>query len=126
MTEVYPNLTGFTELKCEELDLPAVVKKSDVVFVALPHGHAGPVAREVKKQGKKMVDLGADFRFDKAEVYQKWYGLEHPAPDLLPEAVSTGCRSCTGRPSAKPGWSATPAATRPARFWAWPRRWPPG
>jgi N-acetyl-gamma-glutamyl-phosphate reductase len=34
-----------------------------------------------------VVDLSADFRLKDAAVYAEWYGLEHPAPELLGEAV---------------------------------------
>lgn len=87
MAEVYPSLTGYVNLNCEDQDVPGVVGRSEVVMVALPHGHSAPVAREVAARGKKMVDLGADFRFDLADTYQKWYSHEHEAADLLAQAV---------------------------------------
>ena len=34
-----------------------------------------------------MVDLSADFRLHDVEVYKKWYGDEHKAPELQKEAV---------------------------------------
>jgi N-acetyl-gamma-glutamyl-phosphate reductase len=33
------------------------------------------------------VDLGADFRLDSAEDYQRWYGEAHEAPELLSEFI---------------------------------------
>ncbi|KKM10004.1 N-acetyl-gamma-glutamyl-phosphate reductase [Clostridiales bacterium PH28_bin88] len=87
MAEVYPSLTGYVNLNCEDQDVSGVVGRSEVVMVALPHGHSAPVAREVAARGKKMVDLGADFRFDLADTYQKWYSHEHEAADLLAQAV---------------------------------------
>lgn len=85
--KVYPHLYKYNQITCEELDLPKVFDISDVVFVALPHGHAMPVALEGARQGKKMIDLGADFRFSDYRVYEKWYKVEHGAKELLPEAV---------------------------------------
>lgn len=85
--EVYPHLYKYVDMTCEALDLPALVEKCDVVFTALPHGHAMPVAQEVVKQGKKLVDLGADFRFGDHAVYEEWYKVEHTAKELVPEAV---------------------------------------
>ncbi|TYO94439.1 N-acetyl-gamma-glutamyl-phosphate reductase [Desulfallas thermosapovorans] len=85
--EVYPHLYKYVDQKCCELDIPDLVGKADVIFAALPHGHAIPVAREVLKQGKKFIDLGADFRFDRREVYEQWYKVEHTAPDLLEQKV---------------------------------------
>jgi hypothetical protein len=34
-----------------------------------------------------VVDLSADFRLYDVEVYKKWYGEEHKAPQLQKEAV---------------------------------------
>lgn len=85
--EVYPYLYKHVAMECREPDLPALVEQADVVFVALPHGHAIPVAREVSARGKKFIDLGADFRFDSSEVYEQWYKVEHTAPELLRQAV---------------------------------------
>lgn len=85
--EVYPHLYGYVDLICKEQDLPALVAKSDVVFTALPHGHAMAVAREVIGGEKALVDLGADFRLRDPQVYEDWYKVEHAARELLPRAV---------------------------------------
>ncbi|MEW6540839.1 MAG: N-acetyl-gamma-glutamyl-phosphate reductase [Bacillota bacterium] len=84
---VYPHLKNYTDLQCEELDLPRLVDRADVLFTALPHGHSMDVAREVLSQGKKLVDLGADFRFRDQAVYESWYRVPHTAAELLPHAV---------------------------------------
>ncbi|MBE0467036.1 MAG: N-acetyl-gamma-glutamyl-phosphate reductase, partial [Candidatus Desulforudis sp.] len=70
---VYPHLNGYVDLQCEELDLPRLVDRADVLFTALPHGHSMDVAREVVAGGKKLIDLGADFRFSARDVYEAWY-----------------------------------------------------
>jgi N-acetyl-gamma-glutamyl-phosphate reductase len=87
MHKVYPHLHKYNQNVCEELDLARIFDISDVVFVALPHGHAMPVALEAARQGKKIIDLGADFRFSDFRVYEKWYKVEHEAKKLLGEAV---------------------------------------
>ena len=58
-----------------------------VAFLALPHGVAAEIARALLERGVKVIDLSADFRLRDAAVYQEFYGHEHPAPDLLSEAV---------------------------------------
>ncbi len=85
--EVYPYLYKHVLQHCRELDIPALARECDVVFTALPHGHAAPVAREVLGCGKKFIDLGADFRFKQPGVYEQWYKVKHEAPDLLEQAV---------------------------------------
>lgn len=89
--EVFPNLTGFGSQVCTELDLEAVIADSDVIFLALPHGHAVPVVRESVAAGKKVIDLGADFRFRVASIYEKWYGIKHEEPELTAGAVYGLC-----------------------------------
>jgi N-acetyl-gamma-glutamyl-phosphate reductase len=39
------------------------------------------------KAGKVAIDLSADFRLREASVYADFYGGEHPAPELLREAI---------------------------------------
>ncbi len=37
--------------------------------------------------GTRIVDLSADFRINDPSIYKEFYGNDHPAPDLLDEAV---------------------------------------
>jgi N-acetyl-gamma-glutamyl-phosphate reductase len=60
---------------------------AQVVVAALPHTVAAQHAREWLSAGAVVVDLSADFRLRDAAAYLTWYGVEHPAPDLLGEAV---------------------------------------
>ena len=60
---------------------PALLDGCDLVFAALPHGES---QRLIDALGdRKIVDLGADFRLDRAEEYARWYGEPHARPDLL-------------------------------------------
>ena len=61
--------------------------KSEIVFLALPHGVAAEFAVPLLKAGCKVIDLSADFRVKSPTVYQEFYGHQHPAPDLLSQAV---------------------------------------
>ncbi|GAB1421782.1 N-acetyl-gamma-glutamyl-phosphate reductase [Anaerolineales bacterium] len=58
----------------------------EVVFLALPHTASAIVAKRALDAGVKVIDLSADFRLDSAEAYEKWYGHEHPCPELLADA----------------------------------------
>lgn len=71
--EVYPHLMDRINLRGEKLDVPALVAKCDVIFVSLPHGHALPIAQEVTRQEKKMIDIGADLRLKDPVTYAEWY-----------------------------------------------------
>ena len=65
------------------------IKKSgvDLVFLALPHGLASEYAIPLKEFGLKVIDISADFRLRNADKYKEYYKQEHPAPELLREAV---------------------------------------
>ena len=60
---------------------------AQVAFLALPHGVAAEIARELLERGLKVIDLSADFRLHDAAVYEEFYEHKHPAPDLLAEAI---------------------------------------
>lgn len=87
LAEVYPYLYGHVGEILQELDTHELVSECDVVFTALPHGHAMDVGREVARQGKKLVDIGADFRLVNVAIYEEWYKVTHTAPELLPDVV---------------------------------------
>ncbi len=61
--------------------------QADLFFLAVPHGTAAPFAVALRKAGKTVVDLSADFRTTDPAVYKDFYDHDHPAPHLLPEAV---------------------------------------
>jgi N-acetyl-gamma-glutamyl-phosphate reductase len=56
----------------------------DAVFLALPHGASAKMAAKARAADKKVIDLSADFRLDTPEAYKKWYGHDHPHPEMLP------------------------------------------
>ena len=80
--EVFPHLDNM------ELDITAdLCDELDVVFSALPHKASAEACIPLLEQGVKVVDISADFRLKQADVYSQWYGVEHPDPTYLEEAV---------------------------------------
>ncbi|HLO35823.1 MAG TPA: N-acetyl-gamma-glutamyl-phosphate reductase [Candidatus Deferrimicrobium sp.] len=77
----HPHLSG-TGLAVES-NLPEV----DAVFLALPHGTAAGMVPDLASGGTAVIDLGPDFRLRAAADYPRWYGFDHPRPDLLASAV---------------------------------------
>jgi len=65
----------------------SLAEKADLFFLAVPHGTAAPYVVALRKAGKTVVDLSADFRTTDPAIYKEFYDHEHPAPDLLPESV---------------------------------------
>ncbi len=65
----------------------ALAEQADLFFLAVPHGTAAPYVVALREAGKTVVDLSADFRTSDPAIYKEFYGHDHPAPALLPEAV---------------------------------------
>ncbi|MEM7721552.1 MAG: N-acetyl-gamma-glutamyl-phosphate reductase [Pseudomonadota bacterium] len=118
MDSVYPFLRGFdlpALTRIEEVDFSAV----DLAFCALPHATSQSVVKALP-DGLKVVDLSADFRLRDPQVYEKWYGKPHDAPDLQKKAIygltefyrdqiasaqlvaGTGCNAATGQYGLRP------------------------
>jgi len=74
-------------LRFSEPNTELLARQAQVVFLALPHGVAAEFAVPLLQAGCQVIDLSADFRLRRAEVYREFYGHEHPAPDLLARAV---------------------------------------
>lgn len=87
LSSIFPNLAGLTSLVCEHLVPETIAKKSDMVFLALPHMTAQAAAFHFCKLGKKVVDLSADYRLSDPAMYMAWYDHAHQHPELLKEAV---------------------------------------
>lgn len=85
--QVYPHLQDVSSLTALQHDAEVMAAMADVIFMALPHGVAMQMAPIILAAGKKIIDLGADFRLQDAAVYQQWY--QHPAADekILQQAV---------------------------------------
>lgn len=80
ISEVYPSLFGISDMALVDED--TVIEQSDVIFASLPHGLCEKIARKVVSAGKKLIDLGADFRLNQEEDYKQWYGLNYTEPEL--------------------------------------------
>lgn len=74
-------------------DLPLIppqeapLDTTDVVFLCLPHAAAANTAITALRANNRVIDLSADFRLQDGAIYERWYGVSHPAPELLAEAV---------------------------------------
>ena len=66
---------------------PAALAGLDVVFLALPHGASGRAAAALHGNVGHILDLSGDLRLADAATYKRWYGLDHPAPQLLGTAA---------------------------------------
>ncbi|MGB0992636.1 MAG: N-acetyl-gamma-glutamyl-phosphate reductase [Akkermansiaceae bacterium] len=88
--ELFPRFTGAmaADLKFISPDADAVAETgAELAFLALPHGVAAGYASSLLEKGLRVIDLSADFRLDDPAVYKEFYDGDHPAPELLGEAV---------------------------------------
>jgi N-acetyl-gamma-glutamyl-phosphate reductase len=84
----HPALRGVTDLAfVAPDDLDAV--GFDAAFVCAEHGQGVAAVTTLRDNGFDglIVDLSADHRLKDAAQYPRWYGLDHPAPERLAEAV---------------------------------------
>lgn len=81
LAEVFPHLA------CYDLTVEPELGDVDFAFSALPHAASAEAVAPLVRAGVPVVDISADFRLNDAVEYSEWYGVEHPAPDLLSDAV---------------------------------------
>jgi N-acetyl-gamma-glutamyl-phosphate/LysW-gamma-L-alpha-aminoadipyl-6-phosphate reductase len=84
---VHPSLKNFITLTFSDMNLDKITNSCDLVFVSVPHGKSNKIVNDLLKSGLKIIDLSADFRLKDPLDYVKWYGWEHPFPDLLSKSV---------------------------------------
>jgi len=90
MSEVFPRFGKFSladTFSFSDFEPARIAREAEIVFLALPHGISVEFVRPLLDAGVRVIDLSADFRLRRAEVYQDFYGKEHADPALLAEAV---------------------------------------
>jgi len=85
--DVYPILSGLTDLAYVEPDVTAVAGAADIVFLAVPHTAALELAPALLEAGLTVIDASADYRLKDPQVYESWYGVAHTSSYLLQTAV---------------------------------------
>ena len=86
VSEIYPSLVGQCDLVLEELQAERIASRVHLAFAALPHETSMDVVAGLVRQGKRVIDLSADFRLHDPRAYLFWY-RPHKAPRLLREAI---------------------------------------
>ncbi len=87
VADVHPTVRGRLDLKLENLSLAEVAQRADCVFGCLPHGASAAAVKALLDAGCRVVDFSADYRLNDPQVYAKWYQVEHPDPERMPETV---------------------------------------
>lgn len=85
MGEIWPHFAAHPGLprldKAEAIDFDV----ADIVFGCLPHAAGAALLASLDRH--PVIDLSADFRLDDPQAFADWYGVPHPAPQLLAQAV---------------------------------------
>ncbi|MFZ0887394.1 MAG: N-acetyl-gamma-glutamyl-phosphate reductase [Candidatus Binataceae bacterium] len=87
VADVYRHLAGIDLPPFEELRPDLVEGRAEIVISCLPERTGTAIIGAMAADGIKVVDLSADFRLRDPAAYRATYGVEHPAPGLLREAV---------------------------------------
>lgn len=84
--QVFPSLRKNISIRCEELNIGEVSENAELIFTAVPHKTAMEIVPLLYQNGRRVIDLSADFRFRDSNVYEKWY-QKHISAELLSESV---------------------------------------
>jgi N-acetyl-gamma-glutamyl-phosphate reductase len=68
------------------LDVDALIRDTDLVFLALPDAAAAELAPRLVDSGRKVIDLSGAFRLRDAGARARWY----PETHLLPQGLAYG------------------------------------
>ena len=86
MADIWPSFAAYRDLprliRADAIDWRGI----DAVFGCLPHAASAELLSTLDAR-IRIIDLSADFRLNDPEIYGEWYGVTHPAPGLLAEAV---------------------------------------
>jgi N-acetyl-gamma-glutamyl-phosphate reductase len=79
---VYPGST------CDQVLVDSInASNCDLVISASAVGDAARQAPGWLAQGAVVLDISADFRLNSASAFATWYGVPHPSPELLEQAI---------------------------------------
>jgi len=81
-----PALARLWDGEVVPLDLDALSRQADVVFLALPEASSADIAPRLLEAGVKVVDLSGAFRLRDEALRAQWY----PATGTMPQGVAYG------------------------------------
>jgi N-acetyl-gamma-glutamyl-phosphate reductase len=92
ISQAVPALAGMCDLALAP-DTPQQLLASgaEAIVLAKKSPEVTALVPELIAAGKRIVDIGAEFRLRDLAAYQTWYGDEHACPEILPEAVYGLC-----------------------------------
>ncbi|MEN8191311.1 MAG: N-acetyl-gamma-glutamyl-phosphate reductase [Bacteroidota bacterium] len=86
LLDIFPELLGLIENQTIQ-SANNISLDHDLYFISLPHGESLNFVPAILANGKKVIDLGGDYRLDSKELYSEWYGFDHNSSELLSEKI---------------------------------------
>lgn len=71
----------------KEQPVEKIAREIGYAILALPTGESLKVAPELLKSNVRVIDLSGAFRLRDVSVFEKYYGIPHPCPEYLDQAV---------------------------------------
>ena len=63
-------------------NMDTIANDSDFcLLLVFPRGHAMEVGKALADTNVRIIDLGADYRFDDTDIYEAWYKVAHTHKD---------------------------------------------
>lgn len=87
ISEGFPHLSDILVDQLDDVDIPLIESKADLVFAATPSGVSTSLVPKLLDAGLKVIDLSGDFRFKSGTVYEEWYKLAPAEDRYLQQAV---------------------------------------
>jgi N-acetyl-gamma-glutamyl-phosphate reductase len=87
VADVYRHLAGVDLPPLEELRTDLIKGRAEIVFSCLPEKVGTAMIADLVQSGVKVIDFSEDFRLKDPATYRAVFGIDHPAPALLKQAV---------------------------------------
>jgi len=87
ISDIFPKFKGRLEMVCSQPNIKEISRACDVVFLALPHTVSMDIVPALLKNGKRVIDLSADYRLQNTTVYKKFYNTKHKDTSNISRAV---------------------------------------
>ncbi|MDR4983203.1 N-acetyl-gamma-glutamyl-phosphate reductase [Bacillus cereus] len=87
ITNVYPHFRNVFVHTLQEIDVKAIEKEAEIVFLATPAGVSAELTPKLLAVGLKVIDLSGDFRMIDPSTYEQWYKRVAAKEEVLREAV---------------------------------------
>lgn len=87
ITNVYPHFRNVLVHTLQEIDVKAIEKEAEIVFLATPAGVSAELTPKLLAVGLKVIDLSGDFRMIDPSSYELWYKRPAAKEEILKKAV---------------------------------------